>query len=131
MLKLFIVDNSELIVDRLVKVLSEIDGIKIIGVANSAKIASEYIFKSNPDVVILDIHMPDGNGIDILKKIKQEIKRIKVIMLTNYPENDYRKICNGIGADYFFDKSIEFENVVEVCRKLSEKEISGYNRLSA
>lgn len=122
MLKLFIVDNSELIVDRLVKVLSEIEEIKIIGIANNAKIAPEYIFKSNPDIVILDIHMPDGNGIDILKKIKQESKKTKVIMLTNYPENDYRKICTEIGAEYFFDKSIEFENVVDVCRELSEKE---------
>lgn len=122
MLKLFIVDNSELIIDRLVKALSEIDEIRIIGIATNAAIAPDYIFKSNPDIVILDIHMPGGNGIDILKKLKSNTPRIKVIMLTNYPEKDYKKICSKIGADYFFDKSIEFENVVEICRELAKKE---------
>jgi YesN/AraC family two-component response regulator len=115
MLKLFIVDNSELIVDRLIKALSDIKQIKIVGTANSALFAAEYIHKSNPDIVILDIHMPDGNGIDLLKQIKKESPHSAVIMLTNYPETDYKKICMEEGADFFLDKSIDFEKVIEIC----------------
>lgn len=122
-LKLFIVDNSMLIVVRLINILSEIENIKIIGVANNATKAVEYIFKSNPDVVILDIHMPDGNGIDILKQIKKEKPSIKVLMLTNYPESDYKKICMKEGADYFLDKSIEFEKVIDICKNLVTQNI--------
>lgn len=117
-LKLFIVDNSMLIVVRLINILSEIENIKIIGVANNATKAVEYILKSSPDVVIMDIHMPDGNGIDILKQIKKEKPSIKVLMLTNYPESDYKKICMKEGADYFLDKSIEFEKVIDICKNL-------------
>ncbi len=122
-LKLFIVDNSMLIVVRLINILSEIENIKIIGVANNATKAVEYILKSNPDVVILDIHMPDGNGIDILKQIKKEKPSIKVLMLTNYPESDYKKICMKEGADYFLDKSIEFEKVIDICKNLVTQNI--------
>lgn len=118
MLKLFIVDNSMLILIRLVNILSEIESIKVIGVANNASKAIEYITKSNPDVVILDIHLPDGNGIDILKQIKKEKKTVKVVMLTNYPESDYKKICMKEGADYFLDKSIEFEKIIDICKIL-------------
>ena len=122
-LKLFIVDNSMLIVVRLINILSEIENIKIIGVANNATKAVEYILKSSPDVVILDIHMPDGNGIDILKQIKKEKPSIKVLMLTNYPESDYKKICMKEGADYFLDKSIEFEKVIDICKNLVTQNI--------
>jgi DNA-binding NarL/FixJ family response regulator len=117
-LKLFIVDDSIPIVERLTNILSGIDNLKIVGLATNATKAVEYILKSNPDVLILDIHMPDGNGIDILKQIKKERPSIIVVMLTNYPESDYKKICKKEGADYFLDKSIEFEKIVDICRNL-------------
>jgi DNA-binding NarL/FixJ family response regulator len=117
-LKIFIVDDSMPIVVRLTNILSENENLKIVGLANNATIAVEYILKSSPDVVILDIHMPDGNGIDILKQIKKERPSIVVLMLTNYTESDYKKICKKEGADYFLDKSIEFEKVLEICNKL-------------
>ena len=118
-LKIFIVDDSIPIVMRLFNILSEIESIKIIGIANSASKALEYIDKSNPDVVILDIHMPDGNGIDILKQLKKEKPSTKILILTNYSESDYKNICMKEGADYFLDKSIEFEKVLDICKDLA------------
>jgi DNA-binding NarL/FixJ family response regulator len=118
-LKIFIVDDSMPIVVRLTNILSGEENLKIVGIANNATKAIEYISKSNPDVVILDIHMPDGNGIDILKQIKKEKPATVVLMLTNYTESEYRKICTKEGADFFLDKSIEFEKVIDICKNLA------------
>ncbi len=62
--------------------------------------------------------MPDGNGIDILKQIKREKPFIVAIMLTNYTESEYKTICMKEGADYFLDKSIEFNKVLDICNNL-------------
>ena len=67
-----------------------------------------------PEVAILDIQMPDGCGLAVLTYIKKESPQTTVIMLTNYPLPLFRKRCLEAGADYFFDKSTEFEKVIEV-----------------
>jgi len=121
-LKIFIVDDAMPIVDRLTNLLSGISNVKIVGIANNASKAIDYISKSNPDVVILDIHMPDGNGIEILRRIKKEMSSTTVIMLTNYSETVYRTVCKIEGADFFLDKSIEFEKIPGICRSLAEKQ---------
>ena len=80
--------------------------------------ALQYIMSYNYDVVILDIRMPGGNGIDVLQAIKRGDPAPTVIMLTNYPYPQYRGKCMDLGADYFFDKSNEFEKVMEVIEQL-------------
>lgn len=118
-LKVFIVDDAIPILIRLTNMLSGDRNIKLVGIANNAAKALEYITKSNPDLIILDIHMPDGSGIDILRQIKKENPSRIVVILTNYIETDYREICKNEGADYFLDKSIEFEKVIEICKNLA------------
>lgn len=65
-------------------------------------------------IIILDIRMHGGNGIRILKAIREKNINSKVIMLTSYPYQKYRKKCMEAGADCFFDKSREFGKVMEV-----------------
>jgi DNA-binding response OmpR family regulator len=55
---------------------------------------------------------------DVLQALKQGKQAPMVIMLTNYPYPQYRKKCLGLGADYFFDKSTEFEKVTELFKQL-------------
>ena len=66
-------------------------------------------------MVILDIQVPPGpnlrNGIDVLRLTKKEHPHSGVIMLTNFDNSYYRKECERLGADFFFDKSNEFEQV--------------------
>jgi len=117
-MKVFIADDSAVVRERLKEMLSEIPEVKIIGQAEDGLQATNLITKLNPDVVILDIRMPRGNGIDVLQNIKKDNPSLIVIMLTNYPYAQYRKKCMAAGADYFFDKAIEFEKVTEVLEKL-------------
>ncbi|HEY5497637.1 MAG TPA: response regulator, partial [Syntrophales bacterium] len=78
------------------------------------------ISKSNPDVVILDIRLPGKSGIEVLKDIRDKKLPIRVIMLTNYPYPQYRKKCEELGADYFFDKVAEIEEIPNLIEELAK-----------
>ena len=120
-MKIFIADDSKLVRERLITMVSEIPGTEIAGEAKNAVKALNSIQKLGPDAVILDIRMPGGNGFDVLEKIKKNKSAPLVIMLTNYPFPQYRKKCMDAGADFFFDKSAEFPEVINVLKKLSEE----------
>jgi len=113
-MKVLIVDDSGEVRERIKMLLSEVEKVEMIGEAENVQQAIEHIRQQGPDVVILDIRMPGGNGIDVLREIEKKDQVPIVIMLTNYPYPQYRKKCMDAGADFFFDKSREFEKVVEV-----------------
>ncbi|MCI0696427.1 response regulator transcription factor [candidate division KSB1 bacterium] len=96
--------------------LSQLDGIQMAWQAQNASEAITAFQQLKPEVAILDIQMPDECGIAVLAYIKKESPQTTVIMLTNYPLPPFRKRCLEAGADYFFDKSTEFEKVIEVLR---------------
>ncbi len=117
-MKVFIVDDSAVVRERLIGMLTELPEIEISGQAQNAQDAIKSIRKLKPDVVILDIRMPGGNGIEVLLDIKKDKSAPLIIILTNYPYPQYRKKCLEGGADFFFDKSTEFQKVIEVLRKI-------------
>lgn len=120
-MKVFIVDDSALVRERIIAMISEHPGIEITGQAENAQEAINSIRKLKPDVAILDIRMPGGNGIEVLRNIKKNNSAPTVIILTNYPYPQYRKKCMEAGADYFFDKSTEFQKIIEVLKKLIQE----------
>ena len=110
-IKVFIADDSLIVREHLVTMLDELDGIEIVGQAENVTEAIDAIQRLRPDVVILDIHMPGGSGIDVLETIKQDRAAPIVIILTNYPYPGYRQKCLRAGADFFLDKSTEFDQI--------------------
>jgi DNA-binding NarL/FixJ family response regulator len=120
-MKVFIVDDSALVRERIITMISEHPGIEITGQAENAQEAINSIRKLKPDVAILDIRMPGGNGIEVLRNIKKNNSAPTVIILTNYPYPQYRKKCIEAGADFFFDKSTEFHKIIEVIKKLIQE----------
>ena len=130
MLKLFIADDSKAIVESLSDLLVEIRGMEIVGYAHNTSQAIERINVLNPDVVILDIRMPGGSWIHVLETIKLYNKKILIIMLTAYPYPQYRRICEEMGAEYFFDKSTEFHRVQEVLTELASSTEKSLTRKS-
>ena len=98
--------------------ISKIDGIEIIGQAADTHEAINAINKLEPHVVILDIRMPGGSGIEVLRQIKKKACAPTVIILTHYPYPQYRKKCIELGADFFFDKSTEFQEIPRVLKQV-------------
>jgi DNA-binding NarL/FixJ family response regulator len=117
-IKVLIVDDSDIMRERLVTIISEIEGVKVIGQAQNADEAMELVEKLEPDAVILDIRMTGESGISVLQKIKTKKPAPIVIVFTNYPYPQYRQICLKLGADFFLDKSSEFHKLPEILKEL-------------
>lgn len=117
-LRVFLADDSQLVMERVSALLATVAGVQIIGSAQTVRAAIRGIQHLSPDLVILDFQLPDGTGKDVLKAIKQSTAPPLVVMLTNVSSPLYRTECMLWGADYFFDKSREFEQVIEVCKNL-------------
>jgi DNA-binding NarL/FixJ family response regulator len=110
----FIADDSHIVREHLVTMLEELAGIEVVGQADNVAEAINGISKLRPDAVILDILMPGGSGIEVLENIKQAGAGPLVIILTNYPYPVYRQKCMQAGADFFLDKSSEFDQIPEL-----------------
>src|SRR5258706_12893329 len=111
-MRTIIVDDSALVRARLIMLLSRSPHIEVVGVAKNAAEAIERTIQLKPDVVILDIRLPGPSGLSIIKQLKQLAPSPTVIMLTNYTNLQIQAKCRDAGADFFFDKSAEFEKVV-------------------
>jgi DNA-binding NarL/FixJ family response regulator len=114
----FIVDDSPVVRERLARMIAELPGVDVVGEAEIAFEALNAIRKLKPGVVVLDISMPGSSGIYVLETLKREEPSPVVIMLTNFSHDQYRRKCLQLGADYFFDKTSEFEKVIDVLREL-------------
>jgi DNA-binding NarL/FixJ family response regulator len=121
----FIADDSDTVRERLIAMLSEIDGAEVIGEARNYDEAVESIHSLKPHIVILDIQMPGGSGLDVLKNIKQDSRPPVVLMLTNHTSPQHREKCMEWGADFFLDKSREFESLTSIFSSLVKQYTSG------
>ena len=117
-MRVLIADDSDAIVQRLVTMLADTDGLEIVGRAGTVLEASRAVRTLKPDVLILDLRMPGGSGIDVLDSVKKEAMNVVVIVLTNHTRSQYRKKCLERGAHFFMDKSTEFEMVPGVLSRL-------------
>ena len=118
LVKVVTVDDSPIIAERLQGILAETNQVVFAGNANCIATALELIEKERPHIVILDINleldMPKCNGIDLLIMLRKNFSDIKIIMLTNLTDLRYRKTCLLLGADYFLDKSNEFDKIADI-----------------
>jgi DNA-binding NarL/FixJ family response regulator len=122
-MKVYVVEDSDAICERIVRMVNEVKGSNVIGTASTVTGAMRGIKKSLPDVVILDIQLLDGNGLTVLQQIKNEMQTIKVIVLTNFNSDQYRDLAQRYGSDAFLDKSTDFmqiPNLLEVWQPMTQ-----------
>ncbi|MFC2084204.1 response regulator transcription factor [Bacteroidota bacterium] len=118
-MKILIVDDSKLLRERLLNLISEISGVEVVGTAENALSGYNSAKILLPDIAIVDISMPGGGGIKLLQQIKKDLPSVVVIILTNYPFPKYREKCNELGADYFFSKLKDIDNLTKLIGELS------------
>jgi len=73
--------------------------------------AKDWLLKRKVNLALLDISMPGKSGIELLKLIRKSYPSTKVWMISNHADEHYKQVCLSTGADYFFDKSLEFEEI--------------------
>jgi DNA-binding NarL/FixJ family response regulator len=120
-MKVFLVDDSLVIRQRLKRLLADVQDVQVIGEAGQVQEATDAILELKPDVVLLDIHLFNGSGISVLERLKREKPAPAVIILTDYPYPQYRQKCIEAGADFFFVKSTEFDQVVPALKQLIQQ----------
>jgi DNA-binding NarL/FixJ family response regulator len=120
-MRVFIADDSSLVVERLAGLLDEVSGVEFVGHAADVKQAVDDILELKPDALILDLHMPGGSGLDVLRALRSLHLELPVIICTNYSDSEYRDECLSAGANFFLDKSTEFEKIPSILRGLMRK----------
>jgi DNA-binding NarL/FixJ family response regulator len=118
-MKVLIIDDSELVCNRLRARLIEQGRVEV-EEANQTGQAIEALRLGLPEVVILDLILPDGASFQLIRFAKSVDPGITVIVLTNYAFSSYRRLALESGADYFFDKSSEFDQAFAVVQRLTD-----------
>lgn len=108
---LCLIEDDNEIGNWLINKLKSNDRISSINWAKNYEESEKHLKNETPDVIILDLKLPDGNGIDILKGIKSENKYIKVFVFSS--NKAFKKACLRLGANDFFDKSTDGEKLIE------------------
>jgi DNA-binding NarL/FixJ family response regulator len=120
-MRVLIADDSLAVLERLADLLKGIPGVQLIGTAQDAPEAIQSVVKESPDAIILDLQMPGGSGLEVLRAIRPSHPSLYVLICTNYPYPQFREECLAAGANYFLDKSAEFEKIPGILRDLMGK----------
>jgi DNA-binding NarL/FixJ family response regulator len=119
--KVFLVEDSPMLRTRVEAMLGSIPGAAMVGHADGAQQAIEAILAARPDAVVLDLHLKEGNGFDVLRAVSKSAPHIAFYVLTNHPAEGYRLAAERLGARGFFDKSHEFERLREALAAAAAK----------
>lgn len=119
-INILIVDDSITILTKMKEILSDVQCVNTVAVATNGIEALDFLRTNQPELILLDINMPHKNGIEILKEVKQLYPKVKVMMVTNQSVDYYKPICIEYGAEYFIDKSTEFEMIPDIIESIAQ-----------
>lgn len=119
---ILIADDSKKIRSRLSDIICNEPGLEIAGEAKDGNEAIQMLEVHKPEVMILDLQLPKLNGFEVLKKSKVSHPATKIIILTNRVNKAYRKTAEELGCYSFYDKSHQFEQVIEDLVRLKKVE---------
>ena len=112
--EVFIVDDAPSIRTRIAELLDEIDGIVIVGEAETSRHAIDEILRLRPDFVVLDYQLVGSTAVDVLRAVCPLAPEVVFLILTNHPSPQYRLVCLDAGAKFYFDKSTQFKEIRQV-----------------
>ncbi|WP_435622340.1 response regulator [Anoxybacillus eryuanensis] len=104
MIRVLLVDDHILVMDGMAELLEREEDIKVVGTVLQLSCLQEAIETLNPDVVVMDIRLKDGNGLEWTKKIKMLYPDCHVVVLSGYNYNEYIRAAKQAGASAFVTK---------------------------
>ena len=106
-------------------ILADLPGVvTIVGEAADGEEAFTIVLRERPDIVITDLIMPHLNGVELTRRIRQELPDTKVILISSYTEDAYRLMVSDSGADAFVSKRVIFDSLLPAIRDLIRR-VSG------
>lgn len=115
---ILIVDDNHGVRDALTRILQKGPEFRVVGEAVDGSEALELARSLSPDVVLMDLAMPRVDGLEATRRIKVERPETKIIILTRYPEDAYRKAAAQSGADAFLPKGIRLVELLATIRQV-------------
>jgi two-component system, NarL family, response regulator DevR len=116
-MNVFVVEDAEEIRKRLVAILRAIPGVDVVGEAGSVRGAVDGALATAVEVMLLDLQLADGSGLEVLAALKPQRPDLYVIVLSNFASQEqYRDASLAAGADVVLDKTREFGRVREILR---------------
>jgi DNA-binding NarL/FixJ family response regulator len=119
MTRVLLVDDHELVRQGIAAMLATASDIQIIGNARSGREALEVARKELPDIVLMDVRMPDMDGLEATRKIKEERPRTAVIMLTMHDNPTYLRDAVRAGAAGYLLKDVSKDELVDAVRQVA------------
>ncbi|WP_223700512.1 response regulator [Sutcliffiella deserti] len=116
MINVMLVDDHAILRDGLKSIVSLEDDMDVIGEATGGKEMLALLGNTIPDVIVMDINMPEQNGIELTKIVKNEHPDIKVLILTMYKHDEYFMTALKEGADGYLLKDSPSEHVIDAIR---------------
>jgi len=122
-MKVYVVEDSAAVRERLVEMIRGLKDMEVVGEAVSFGEAVAGITSTLPDVAILDIKLADdrGSGIDVLAAVRKRLPAIRAIVLSNYATPQHMKASADAGAEFFLDKSRDFERITEILDQMKKE----------
>ncbi|TQS76618.1 response regulator transcription factor [Ornithinibacillus gellani] len=117
MIKVVVVDDHEVVRNGIIAYLRTDDEIEVIGQASSGYEGAELILAKKPDVVLMDLMMENGSGIDATKQVMQSYPNCKIIILTSYYDNEQVFPALEAGAFSYLLKTSSADEIVQAIKK--------------
>ena len=115
--RVYLVEDSPILTKLLVGLIEAEPGAFVVGQCDNARAAITDIQTMKPDAVVLDLHLREGNGVDVIRALRQKGDVLPtLIVLTNHSGLPYRKAAREAGAHHFFDKSSEIPLMLSLLR---------------
>ncbi|MGY8910426.1 MAG: response regulator [Flavobacteriales bacterium] len=115
-INLLLIEDDFLIGERLYNTAKDLQNINKINLSVNLEEAKTMLMLTDYDFIVLDLNLPDGNGIELLKWLKEKKKPVKVFIFSINIE--LKRICLKNGAEAFFDKSQDFDALIDTLKKL-------------
>jgi len=121
-LRLLVVDDHEVVRQGLVALLDRRDSFQVVAEAGTAAEAVEQARRFQPEIVIMDVRLPDGSGIEACREIRAENPAVKVVMLTSYPDEEAVLSAIVAGASGYLLKQVRARDLVAALESVGRGE---------
>lgn len=119
-IKIIVVDDHKLFRDGLTALINKHEDLDVIASLEDGVKLFEALIDNNPDIVLLDLSMPNMNGFDVLKKLKKEFKTIKAIAISMHDDGNYIARCAKLGAQGYLLKNTDEQELTTAIREVYE-----------